>query len=300
MEANADQTQLNPKEQRLWYSITDLSESEDQINGTIEKNTKFRSSSNTVIQGPHIFVANPYYKTPRTVCETHASYDWIDLTNIPCDYTPRSNFGVLDSDSRLNLSRCRWDKSIRHCDTYRVAVREMVNLTSERSLISAIIPIGFSHINTVRSVAFSNLRDLLNFQALTSSVVLDGMYKMSSRDHFGDSDAGRMPWVQLPDFAIFLILRLSCLTDDYAQLWNKVAPNIDLGPFGSDFQDEEPSPTELAKLPWNWNSPLRQEAKRRQALVQLDVLVAQEFGLSINQLVELYETYFSGQSKKRD
>ncbi len=146
---------------RLWYSITDLSESDDVYSGLLNKETRFRPINETVIQGPHIFVANPLFKTPKRVCRTHASYDWIDLNLINDSYVPRSNYGVSSLQERHALAPCRWNSAVRHADLFRVAVREMINLTSERSLISAIIPKGVSHINTIRSMAFSRDRDLL-------------------------------------------------------------------------------------------------------------------------------------------
>ena len=43
---------------------------------------------------------------------------------------------------------------------------------------------------------------------------------------------------------------------------------------------------------------LRSEFARRQALIEIDVLVAQEFGLTLEQLIELYEIYFPVAQKK--
>lgn len=298
VEARSNVDHLNPETQRLWYSITDLSESDDVYSGTIVRGTEFRELDETVIQGPHIFVANPFYKTPRRVCATHASYDWIDLNQINSSYSPRSNFGVNGEAGKRELSKCRWNPSLRHCDVYRVAVREMVNLTSERSLISAVIPKGVNHINTIRSVALSNLRDLVNFQALTCSVVLDGMYKMSGRDHFGDSDAKRVPWVNLPDTAIFRALQLVCVTEAYADLWNTVAPSLSpLAWSSGNMVFANPKISEVNDY-WSFNVALRTEFSRRQALVEIDVLVAQKFGLSLSQLIELYEIYFPVAQKK--
>lgn len=298
VEARSGAGVVDPEYDRLWYSITDLSESDDVYRGTILRETQFRPLQETVLQGPHIFVANPFYKTPRRICATHASYDWIDLNEISRSYTPRSNFGVNGEAAQRELSRCRWNPTLRHCDVYRVAVREMVNLTSERSLISAVIPKGVSHINTIRSVAFSDLRDLMNFQALTCSVVLDGMYKMSGRDHFGDSDAKRVPWVNLPDTAIFRALQLVCVTEAYSELWNSLAPK--LSPLGWSSSLEFLTKPKLIKVndSWDFEVPLRTELSRRLALIEIDVLVAQAFGLSLEQLIELYEIYFPVAQKK--
>lgn len=288
----------DPSGKRLWYSITDLSESDDVYNGILTKETAFRSIRKTVIQGPHIFVGNPMFKTPKRVCRTHASYDWIDLNEIDQSYVPRSNYGISSLEERRLLAPCRWNQAVKHADLFRVAVREMINLTSERSLISAIIPRGVSHINTIRSLAFSQDRDLLNFQSLTSSILLDGIYKMSGRDHFGDSDAKKIPWVDLPDTALFRVLQLSCLTEAYSEMWNANAPKLKPERWAIEHPALTNHAHEAAQRPWDASVALRSEFSRRWALIEIDVLVAQAFGLSLNQLLEIYDIYFPVLQKK--
>lgn len=286
------------KPDRQWYSTADLSETEQVKDGTLEKATKFRALANSVYQGPHFFVGNPINKTPRRVCNTHASYDVIDLNLIGDDYLPRTNFGLENAaTSRARLSKCRWDNTRLHSDFYRVAVREMINLTSERSFIPSIIPPKINHINTIRSVAFTRERDLLNFHSLSCSIILDGLYKMSGRDHFKDSDAQKMPWLDLDDTAIFRSLQLSCLTTHYRDLWERNAASLRPLPWSQShpFLDVlENDPTKA----WSRNSAIRSEFGRRLALIEIDVLVAQSLGLSLNQLIEVYDIYFPVLQKK--
>ena len=41
----------------------------------------------------HIYyVANPFYKSPRQICDNNHDYDPLDLTEIPDDYLPRTNY----------------------------------------------------------------------------------------------------------------------------------------------------------------------------------------------------------------
>lgn len=286
------------RKRRMWYSVTDMSESDDVYNGKIIKEKRFRPIEETVIQGAHIYVGNPYFKSAQRIKDTHASYDWIDLNEIDPHYVPRSNYGLASPSTRESLVSCRWDPSSKHADLFRVAVREMTNPTSERSLVSAIIPRGVSHINTIRSLAFSKDRDLLNFQALASSVLIDCIYKMSSREHFGDSDAKRLPWVELPDTAIFRVLQLSCLTKAYEEFWNINAPNLN----PHDWSVKHPALPENLNLSsskrWDPSIALRTEFSRRWALIEIDVLVAQSFGLSLDQFLELYDIYFPVLQKK--
>ena len=283
---------------RMWYSETDLRESDNISNGTIVRRTEFRSLEETVIQGPHIFVGNPLFKTPRRVCKTSASYDWIDLDQIESDYVPRSNYGLSSPDVRNSLISCRWNSRIKHANLFRVAVRAMINLAGERSLVSAIIPRGVSHINAIRSLAFSKDRDLINFQALLSSTLLDCIYKMSSRENFTDGDAKKIPWVELPDTALFRVLQLSCLTKAYAELWNVNAPKLHPHDWSIAHPTLPENSRESASKEWKPSFALRTEFSRRWALIEIDVIVAQSFGLSLDQLLEIYEIYFQVMQKK--
>ena len=49
---------------------------------------------------------------------------------------------------------------------------------------------------------------------------------------------------------------------------------------------------------WSFQVAIRSEFARRQALIEIDVLVAQQFGLTLEQLIELYEIYFPVAQKK--
>ncbi len=44
------------------------------------------------MSGPHFTIANPFYQTPKGVCDTNRAYDGIDLEAIPDDYLPRTNY----------------------------------------------------------------------------------------------------------------------------------------------------------------------------------------------------------------
>ena len=100
-----------------------------------------------VISGPMFHVGNPLYKTPKAVCGTRAEYQFLDLTTAPEDYLPRTNYtpAMKLEDYRRQLPRCRWDPTKSHADFYRVAFRNMIALNGERSLIGAMVPLGYAH-----------------------------------------------------------------------------------------------------------------------------------------------------------
>ena len=64
-----------------------------QRNGSIRQDTRFpKIPSELVLSGPHFFVGNPFNKTPRRECTQNSHYDVLDLTTLPEDYLPRTNY----------------------------------------------------------------------------------------------------------------------------------------------------------------------------------------------------------------
>lgn len=273
---------------RLW------DETNAQKDGSIERKTAFRAASDMVLQGPLFHIGNPLYKTPRALSRTNADYDVIDIVAAPDNYLPRTNYGpaVETAEYRQRMTRCRWDATKTHVDFNRVALRRMINLNSERSLVAALIPQQVAHVNTVESVAFINEQNALLFGAYAVSLLSDFLTKASGRSDLFESTVAAMPWADLPQTAIYRLLRLSCLTTAYADLWNLHAPTLKPLPWTSDDPRLAIEGPVEGPRSWDRTAALRTEFARRLALVEIDVLVAQAFGLSLDQLIEIYRIYF--------
>ena len=167
---------------RMWHE----SDAQKHL-GVIRRETRFGDNLATmVISGPMFYVGNPLYKSPRSVCRTNADYEVVHLGAVPGDYLTRSNYApaVERREYLRQLPRCRWNPTKSHVDFYRVAVRAMINLNSERSFINATLPRDVAHVNSVQSIAFENSEDVLLVGTCWASLPYDFLVKVSGRQIF--------------------------------------------------------------------------------------------------------------------
>ena len=206
-----------------FYPTQHWNEVFSQNDGTIIRDTKFpESRSNLILSGPHFFSANPFFKTPRSKCASHRDYDLIDLTFIPNEYLPRSNYAPRCNSSEYNnrTPKVPWNKKPT-TQFYRLVSRAMVDPIGERTLICSIIPPSVAHINGVQSITFDNTDDLIFAGFFMTSIIADFYIKSTGRTNLHHS------WENLPLFtvnksAIIRILTLVCLSKDYADLWKQL------------------------------------------------------------------------------
>ena len=256
-----------------------------------------------IYNAPQFYVSNPVYQTPKEVSLKKGDFNIVDLEKISDEYIQRTkylplvgNYRSLSTFNAFVIGQDEHGNDIYDSllDHYKVGFRKMVNLSGERSLICAVLPRRTAHINGVISISFLDRNYTVDMAALCSSIVMDFYWKTIATQNITESRLATFPFGIKKKFKSAMYSRtlmLNCLNKYYDDLWSGCWCES----FRTDrwsLEDARLKPFSELTPSWNHDTPLRNHFERRQALVEIDVLAAMSFGLSLEDLEFIYDIQF--------
>ena len=256
-----------------------------------------------IYNAPQFYVSNPIYQTPKEVSLKKGDFNIVDLEKISDDYIQRTKYLPLVENYRslsafnafvIGQDENGSDVYDSLLDHYKVGFRKMVNLSGERSLICAVLPRRTAHIHGVISIEERDRNYTVDMAALCSSIVMDFYWKTIATQNITESRLATFPFGIKKKFKSAMYSRtlmLNCLNKYYDDLWSGCWCES----FRTDswsLEDARLKPFSELTPSWNHDTPLRNHFERRQALVEIDVLAAMSFGLSLEDLEFIYDIQF--------
>ena len=273
-----------------------------QDEGHIDKKEGFASNNEkVVIGGPNILHSNPLGASCLPIVKNQLSYENIFLERTKGSSLPRTQFQKLDSSNTNKVFDpppiFQNNELTSHSKFYRLCLRRRLNPNQERTLIPCIIPPGWSHVHSLISCSFKTSADLLWACGLTLSLPIDFKYRSSAKVDFLAPDFKDLLSIKKPenlqilDMVCSRVLLLSCVTNQHKSLWEDNWSTKDFKWIGQRNNFKEYVFINSWTQEWNSETRLLSDLGRRQACIEIDVLVAISFGIDLDEMIAMYETF---------
>lgn len=181
-------------------------------------------------------------------------------------------------------------------DFYRIIHRKRLSLSGERTAIPIIAPKKVSHLNTLVSTCFKDKEIFKSISSLMHSICFDYFIKSMGISDLTTGIMKIIPVLELDELLEMVFVRvalLNAVNDFYAEFWEEFYSSK-WNKYGWALDKVKSKDLFMAlEKKWKKDNFLKTDLDRRQALVEIDVLISMKLKISLNDLLTIYRIQFS-------